>query len=116
MLDGAEPPAFEAKLSRHRGGEIEIGNQDAADKILGELQGARWLVSSVQEKEKRRYAAPPFTTSKLQQEAYNKLRFSAKRTMMLAQRLYEGIELGDEGSVALITYMRTDSVLSLIHI
>jgi len=110
LLNGAEPPAFEAKLSRHRGGEIEIGNQEAADKILEELQGARWLVSSVQEKEKRRYAAPPFTTSKVQQEAYNKLRFSAKRTMMLAQRLYEGVDLGDEGSVALITYMRTDSV------
>jgi DNA topoisomerase-1 len=110
LLNGAEPPAFEAKLARHRGEEIEIDNQEAADKILAELQGARWLVSSVQQKEKRRYAAPPFTTSKLQQEAYNKLRFSAKRTMMLAQRLYEGVELGDEGSVALITYMRTDSV------
>jgi DNA topoisomerase I len=110
LLNGAEPPAFEAKLARHRGEEIEIGNQEAADKILAELQGARWLVSSVQQKEKRRYSAPPFTTSKLQQEAYNKLRFSAKRTMMLAQRLYEGIELGEEGSVALITYMRTDSV------
>src|SRR5207245_7103606 len=56
------------------------------------------------------YAPPPFTTSKLQQAAYNRLRFTAKRTMALAQRLYEGVELGDEGSVALITYMRTDSV------
>jgi DNA topoisomerase-1 len=110
LLNGAEPPAFEAKLARHLGEEIEIGNQEAADKILAELHGARWLANSVQQKEKRRYAAPPFTTSKLQQEAYNKLRFSAKRTMMLAQRLYEGVELGDEGSVALITYMRTDSV------
>jgi DNA topoisomerase-1 len=110
LLNGAEPPTFEAKLTRHRGEEIEIGNQEAAEKILADLQGARWLVSSVQQKEKRRYAAPPFTTSKLQQEAYNKLRFSAKRTMMLAQRLYEGVELGEEGSVALITYMRTDSV------
>ena len=62
------------------------------------------------QKEKRRFAPPPFTTSKLQQAGYNRLRYTAKRTMMLAQRLYEGVELGDEGSVALITYMRTDSV------
>ena len=65
---------------------------------------------SVTQKEKRRYAPPPFTTSKLQQAAYNRLRYTAKRTMALAQRLYEGVELGEEGSVALITYMRTDSV------
>jgi DNA topoisomerase-1 len=110
MLAGAEPPAFEAKLTRRAGEEVEIPNQETADKILAELDGVRWLVSGIQQKEKRRYAAPPFTTSKLQQEAYNKLRFSAKRTMMLAQRLYEGVELGEEGSVALITYMRTDSV------
>ena len=110
MLQAGEPPAFEAKLLRHKGEEIEIPNQEAADRILHELEGASWNVATVQQKEKRRYAAPPFTTSKLQQEAYNKLRFSAKRTMMLAQRLYEGVELGEEGSVALITYMRTDSV------
>ena len=65
---------------------------------------------TVTQKEKRRFAPPPFTTSKLQQAAYNRLRFTAKRTMMLAQRLYEGVELGDEGLIALITYMRTDSV------
>ena len=69
-----------------------------------------WQVASVAQKEKRRYAPPPFTTSKLQQAGYNRLRFTAKRTMMLAQRLYEGVELGSEGTVALITYMRTDSV------
>ena len=62
------------------------------------------------QKEKKRNAPPPFTTSKLQQAAYNRLRYTAKRTMSLAQRLYEGVELGDEGSVALITYMRSDSV------
>jgi DNA topoisomerase-1 len=110
LLEASEPPAFEAKLIKHKGEEIEIPNQAEADRILSELDGAQWRVASVQQKEKRRYPAPPFTTSKLQQEAYNKLRFSAKRTMMLAQRLYEGVELGDEGSVALITYMRTDSV------
>ena len=110
LLQAGEPPAFEAKLTRYKGEEIEIPNQEAADKILKAVEGATWDVASVQQKEKRRYPAPPFTTSKLQQESYNKLRFSAKRTMMLAQRLYEGVELGEEGSVALITYMRTDSV------
>jgi DNA topoisomerase I len=110
LLGGAEPPTFEAKLVRHNDEEIEIPDEAAARKILAELENAAWNVASVTQKEKRRNPAPPFTTSKLQQEAYNKLRFSSKRTMMLAQRLYEGIELGDEGSVALITYMRTDSV------
>ena len=71
---------------------------------------ASWQISNVAQKEKRRFAPAPFTTSKLQQAAYNRLRYTAKRTMALAQRLYEGVELGDEGSVALITYMRTDSV------
>ena len=71
---------------------------------------AQWKVAGVTQKEKRRFAPPPFTTSKLQQAAYNRLRYTAKRTMGLAQRLYEGVELGEEGSVALITYMRTDSV------
>jgi len=67
-------------------------------------------VTSVAQKEKKRNPPPPFTTSKLQQAAYNRLRYTAKRTMGVAQRLYEGVELGEEGSVALITYMRTDSV------
>src|SRR5262249_15654265 len=71
---------------------------------------AAWQVASVTQKEKKRNPPPPFTTSKLQQAAYNRLRYTAKRTMALAQRLYEGVELGEEGSVALITYMRTDSV------
>src|SRR6202035_867755 len=71
---------------------------------------AKWEVASVAQKEKRRNPPPPFTTSKLQQAAYNRLRYTAKRTMSLAQRLYGGVELGEEGSVALITYMRTDSV------
>ena len=71
---------------------------------------AKWEVANVTQKEKRRNPPPPFTTSKLQQAAYNRLRYTAKRTMALAQRLYEGVELGNEGSVALITYMRTDSV------
>jgi DNA topoisomerase-1 len=110
MLDAGEPPIFEAKLSKFKGEEIEVSNQEAADKIVAAVTNAKWQVASVTQKEKRRNPPPPFTTSKLQQAAYNRLRFTAKRTMALAQRLYEGVELGNEGSVALITYMRTDSV------
>ena len=110
MLDAGEPPIFEAKLSKYKGEDIEVGNQEAADKIVAAVSKAKWQVTSVTQKEKKRNPPPPFTTSKLQQAAYNRLRYTAKRTMALAQRLYEGVELGEEGSVALITYMRTDSV------
>ncbi len=110
MLDAGEPPLFEAKLSKFQGEDIEIHNQEGADAVLAAVNKAKWEVASVTQKEKRRNPPPPFTTSKLQQAAYNRLRYTAKRTMALAQRLYEGVELGAEGSVALITYMRTDSV------
>jgi DNA topoisomerase-1 len=110
MLDAGEPPLFEAKLSKFKGEDIEIHNQEGADAVLTALNKAKWQVASVTQKEKRRNPPPPFTTSKLQQAAYNRLRYTAKRTMALAQRLYEGVEFGEEGSVALITYMRTDSV------
>jgi len=110
MLDAGEPPIFEAKLSKYKGEDIEVANQEAADKIVAAVSKAKWQVASVTQKEKKRNPPPPFTTSKLQQAAYNRLRYTAKRTMGLAQRLYEGVELGEEGSVALITYMRTDSV------
>jgi len=110
MLDSGAPPLFEAKLSRYKGEEIAVANKDDADKIVAAVTKAKWEVANVTQKEKRRNAPPPFTTSKLQQAAYNRLRYTAKRTMALAQRLYEGVELGSEGSVALITYMRTDSV------
>ena len=110
LLAAGSPPAFEAKLHRYKDEEIEVNNEAAAQKVVADVEKAAWLVSGVVQKEKRRYAPPPFTTSKLQQAGYNRLRYTAKRTMMLAQRLYEGVELGDEGSVALITYMRTDSV------
>jgi DNA topoisomerase-1 len=110
MLDAGEPPIFEAKLSKYKGEDIEVGNQEAADKIVAAVSKAKWQVTAVTQKEKKRNPPPPFTTSKLQQAAYNRLRYTAKRTMGVAQRLYEGVELGEEGSVALITYMRTDSV------
>jgi DNA topoisomerase I len=110
MLDAGQPPLFEAKLFKYRGEDIPVSNREAADLVVDAVRKATWQVAGVTQKEKRRSAPPPFTTSKLQQAAYNRLRYSAKRTMTLAQRLYEGVELGEEGSVALITYMRTDSV------
>src|SRR5438445_2163985 len=110
MLDAGNPPIFEAKLIKYKGEDIEVGNQEASDKVLAALKKEKWQVATVTQKEKKRNPPPPFTTSKLQQAAYNRLRYTAKRTMSLAQKLYEGVEFGDEGSVALITYMRTDSV------
>src|SRR2546426_755383 len=110
LLAAGEPPAFEAKLAKYKGEDIEISNEAEAQKVVAAVEPARWEVASVTQKEKKRNPPPPFTTSKLQQAAYNRLRYTAKRTMALAQRLYEGVELGEEGSVALITYMRTDSV------
>ncbi len=110
LLATDEPPTFEAKLVKRKGEDLEIPDESEAQRILSDLERATWQVSSVAQKEKRRFAPPPFTTSKLQQAAYNRLRFTAKRTMMLAQKLYEGVDLGSEGSIGLITYMRTDSV------
>ena len=108
-LAASKPPAFDARFLGKGEEKIEIPNGEEAEKIRLALENADWLVRSVEKKERRRNAAAPFTTSKLQQDSSRKLRFSVKRTMMIAQRLYEGIELGDEGLVGLITYMRTDS-------
>ncbi len=108
-LAASKPPAFDARFLGKGEEKIEIPNGDEAEKIRAALERADWLVRTVDRKERRRNAAPPFTTSKLQQDSSRKLRFSVKRTMMIAQRLYEGVELGEEGSVGLITYMRTDS-------
>jgi DNA topoisomerase-1 len=108
-LSAGKGPSFDARLIGRGDEKIEVSNQEEADKITAFLNEANWLVRSVEKKERRRNAAAPFTTSKLQQDSARKLRFSVKRTMMLAQRLYEGVELGDEGMVGLITYMRTDS-------
>jgi DNA topoisomerase-1 len=86
-----------------------LPDQKSADAVLAALGKARWSVRTVERKERRRSPAPPFTTSKLQQDGSRQLGFSVKRTMGVAQRLYEGIDLGAEGTVGLITYMRTDS-------
>ncbi len=108
-LNAKKPPVVVARLIKRDGEGVEIPNQAAADALSAALSGADYTVKSVETREKKRHAVPPFITSTLQQEASRKLRFSVKRTMMLAQRLYEGVELGQEGSVGLITYMRTDS-------
>ncbi len=108
-LAGPKPPAFDARFIGKGEEKVEVNNAEDAEKIRAALENADWLVRTVDRKERRRNATPPFTTSKLQQDSSRKLRFSVKRTMMIAQRLYEGVELGEEGSVGLITYMRTDS-------
>ena len=108
-LAASKPPAFDARFLGKGEEKIEVTNGEDAEKIRAAIEEADWLVRSVDKKERRRNAAPPFTTSKLQQDSSRKLRFSVKRTMMIAQRLYEGVELGEEGLVGLITYMRTDS-------
>ena len=108
-LAASKPPAFDARFLGKGEEKIEVTNGEDAEKIRAALEQADWLVRTVDKKERRRNAAPPFTTSKLQQDSSRKLRFSVKRTMMIAQRLYEGVELGEEGQVGLITYMRTDS-------
>ena len=108
-LAASKPPVFDARFLGKGEEKIEVTNGEDAEKIRVALEKADWIVRSVDKKERRRNAAPPFTTSKLQQDSSRKLRFSVKRTMMIAQRLYEGVELGEEGSVGLITYMRTDS-------
>ena len=106
---GAQPPPFEARIWRWKGEKAEPKTSDEAHAIAGELAAGDAVVSTVDKKERRKKPQAPFITSKLQQDAARKLRFSAKRTMALAQRLYEGVELGDEGPTGLITYMRTDS-------
>jgi DNA topoisomerase-1 len=108
-LAGPKPPAFDARFLGRGEEKVEVTNGEDAEKIRAAVEKADWLVRTVERKERRRNATPPFTTSKLQQDSSRKLRFSVKRTMMIAQRLYEGVELGEEGSVGLITYMRTDS-------
>jgi len=111
-LEAQEPPVFTAKLVKKQGKKIHIPDEEAALAIQNELAGdrtERFVVDNVQKKTTRRNPLPPFTTSKLQQEAIRKLRFSAKKTMVIAQQLYEGVELGPGEQVGLITYMRTDS-------
>jgi DNA topoisomerase-1 len=104
-LAGPVPPEFDARLVKRGGSNVRIGNQAESDAVLEDLRGATWIVESVVTKERKKSAIPPYITSRLQQAS----RFPVKKTMMIAQQLYEGIELPGEGAVGLITYMRTDS-------
>jgi len=107
-LKASDSHEFNARLAKKDGKSVEIGNKKTADAILSDLEKANYVVSKVETKDVKRSPAAPFTTSTLQQEAARKLRYSSKRTMAIAQQLYEGIDVG-EGSAGLITYMRTDS-------
>ena len=110
-LAAKKPPQLTAHLAKKNDENVEIPNEASAQAIVAAVDGVDYVVRSVVNKEKRRNPVPPFITSTLQQEAARKLRFSVKRTMMLAQKLYEGVELGkEEGATGLISYMRTDSV------
>jgi DNA topoisomerase-1 len=113
-LEGGAPPPFSANLFELAGKRLDhktfrLGNEADATAAVRALDGADWVVKSVEKRDRKRNASPPFITSRLQQEASRKLGYQPSRTMRIAQKLYEGIELGDEGSVGLITYMRTDS-------
>jgi DNA topoisomerase-1 len=104
-LAGPVPPEFDARLLKRDGANVKVGNEEEANQVLADLREASWVVSSVATKERKKGPVPPFITSKLQQAS----RFPVKKTMIVAQQLYEGIDLPGEGSVGLITYMRTDS-------
>ncbi len=109
-LASRTPPPFDARLIRIEAKKAKVTSGEEAARLVDELGQQDFVVGKVDRKEVKRNPLPPFTTSKLQQEASRWLRFSAKKTMNVAQQLYEGVELGPEGSVGLITYMRTDSV------
>ncbi len=109
-LEAGTPPPFIARLSRVEGKKADVPNEELARKIETTLKSGQYVVTSVARKEKSRHAMPPFITSTLQRAAYNRYKYPVKRTMQIAQKLYEGKELGAAGLVGLITYMRTDSV------
>lgn len=104
-----EENSLEAQLIRKGKEKITLSSQEDVDQVLRELDGATFKVSKITKRERKRNPAPPFTTSTLQQEASRKLNFPVKKTMQIAQQLYEGLDLGKEGATGLITYMRTDS-------
>ncbi len=110
LAKDSQEASFEARLYSRGKKKLDIGSEDEAAKIVSELKDATYVVSQVKKGERKRNPAPPFTTSSMQQEAARKLRFTTKKTMMVAQQLYEGLELKGEGSVGLVTYIRTDSV------
>lgn len=110
LADLKKDTEFSAKLSKKDGKKLEINSKSEADKILSDISNEKYIVSKVDKKEQKKSPAPPFITSTMQQEAARKLYFSAKKTMTLAQKLYEGKKIPGKGAVGLITYMRTDSL------
>lgn len=113
-VEGKAPPPFETRLVEVKGQRLDpkgfrVENEEQAKEVLAAVEKAEWVVGSVETKERKRRPQPPFITSRMQQEASRKLYFNPRRTMGLAQRLYEGVEIGEDGLVGLITYMRTDS-------
>ena len=113
-VEAGSPPPFAARLFRIGPDKLDpekfrVENEAAAQALVERLRGAEWVVARVERKERRRFPTPPFITSRLQQEASRRLGYAPSRTMRIAQKLYEGVELGGEGAVGLITYMRTDS-------
>ena len=109
LLQGQNPPAFTAKVIEFEGNPIKLPNEEKTTQVVEALRNKQFQVGLIEKKDRKRNPLPPFITSRLQQEASRKLRFSPKRTMMISQQLYEGVDLGEEGPVGLITYMRTDS-------
>ena len=109
-LEADESSTVHAKLAKIDGKKAEVGNEEDARKIESALKGGKYVVGEIARKERKQSAAPPFITSTLQRTAYNRFKYPVKRTMQIAQKLYEGKELGALGFAGLITYMRTDSV------
>ena len=109
QLEGGRPPFFHAKLVEVESQPIKLPNEQKTQEVLEGLRNQTYMVKRIEKKDRKRNPQPPFITSRLQQEASRKLRFTAKKTMMIAQQLYEGMELGPAGPAGLITYMRTDS-------
>lgn len=101
---------FIAKLIEYKGEKLLIENREKNDEILVQLEQGRYIVKSIEEKDRSRRAAAPFTTSSMQQDAANKINFTTKKTMMIAQQLYEGVEVKGRGTIGLVSYIRTDSV------
>ena len=101
---------FIAKLIEYKGEKLLIENREQNDEILVQLEQGRYIVKSIEEKDRSRRAAAPFTTSSMQQDAANKINFTTKKTMMIAQQLYEGVEVKGRGTIGLVSYIRTDSV------
>lgn len=109
MKAAANGTPFEAKLWQLDGGKVELHHEGEANQVVSRLRNASFQVMKVTRKDRRRNPAPPFTTSTLQQEASRRLGFTARKTMNIAQQLYEGLDVGEEGAVGLITYLRTDA-------